>query len=332
MLKKLTQAIGVAGYEKEVREIIKEEAKQYADEIITDALGNLIVLKKGTGANKKVIMCAGHMDEIGYQVTRIESDGRLGVRGLGGLSNMVIYHNRVRFRDGRIGVVSCTTKVEESKNEVGKLYIDIGCTSKEDAEKYVKIGDVCGFCGEYVELANRYVTSKSLDDRFGCYVMLEALKRNKDCYNDVYYVFTVQEEVGCRGAIVAAERIKPDIGIALDVTTAFDYPNSGEGSNKVGKGTCIKISDGSVICDEYLVEEMVKCAEENQIKYQRDIIIAGGTDAGPINRAYYGARCAGISVATRYVHSPCSVVSLDDVDASTELLHNYTNREFTFAE
>ena len=332
LIKKLTQAFGVSGYEKEIREVIREEVKGYGDEITVDALGNLIVFKKGYGENKKKIMAAAHMDEIGFQVVKIEDKGLIKVRGIGGIPVLGTYMNRVIFRNGTVGVVSSTPKVEDLKNDVKKLYIDIGAQSKEEASKYIKVGDVASYVGEYVELKERNITAKALDDRIGCYIMIEALKKLDKPYNDLYFVFTVQEEVGLRGATVAANRINPDLGIALDVTVANDFPNASEGSNTLGGGTAVKISDGSVICNEYLVEEMVKCCEENNIKYQRDVIDAGGTDVGAINRSNFGVRASGISVATRYVHGPNCFVNMDDTDASIELLTKYVNREFVFEE
>jgi putative aminopeptidase FrvX len=330
LLNNLTQAFGVSGYEKEVRALIKEEVKDYADEITTDALGNLIAFKKGMGENKKKIMTAAHMDEIGFQVIKIEDKGIIKVRALGGIPVAATVLNRVKFKNGTRGVVSSTVKIDDVKNDIKKLYIDIGAQSKEEALKYVQVGDVASYDGEFLELKEDNIVAKALDDRIGCFIAIEALKKLNNPYNDVYFVFTVQEEVGLRGATVAAERIKPDLGIALDVTVAHDFPNSGEGSNTLGGGTAIKISDGSVLCDEYLVEEMIKCAEENSIKYQRDVIDMGGTDAGAINRSYYGVRSAGISVATRYVHGPNCIVNMKDTEASIELLSKYVDRTFMF--
>lgn len=329
-IKELTQAFGVSGYEKEIRAIIKEAVKDYADEITVDALGNLIVFKKGNGENKKRIMAAAHMDEIGLQVIKIGDKGILKVKGLGGIPVTATVMNRVKFRNGTIGVVSASEKIENVKNEMKNLYIDIGAQSKEEASKYVKVGDAACYDGEYVELKDNNIMAKALDDRIGCYIMIEALKKIENPYNDLYFVFTVQEEVGLRGATVAAERINPDLGIALDVTVASDYPNAAEGNSVLGGGTCVKVSDGSVICDEYLVEEMVKCCEENSIKYQLDVISAGGTDAGAINRSNFGVRAAGISVATRYVHGPNAFVNMKDTEASIELLSKYVNRSFQF--
>jgi putative aminopeptidase FrvX len=330
LLEKLTQAFGVSGYEREIREVIREEVKAYADEVTVDALGNLIVLKRGTGENKIKVMAAAHMDEIGFQVMKIDDKGLIKVRGLGGIPVAATVMNRVKFKNGTRGIVSSTVKIDDIKNDIHKLYIDIGAQSKEEALKYVQVGDVACYDGEYLELKDNNVVAKALDDRIGCYMAIEALKKLENPYNDVYFVFTVQEEVGLRGATVAAERIQPDLGIALDVTVAHDFPNSSEGSNALGGGAAIKLSDGSVLCDEYLVEEMIKCAEENSIKYQRDIIDAGGTDAGAINRSHYGVRSSGISVATRYVHGPNCFVNMKDTEACIELLSKYVNREFKF--
>lgn len=330
LLKELTQAFGVSGYEKEIREFIKETVNGYADEITVDALGNLIIFKKGIGENKKKIMAAAHMDEIGLQVIKVDDKGLIKVRGLGGIPVAATIMNRVMFRNGTIGVVNSTAKIEDVKNDIKKLYIDIGAQSKEEALKYVKVGDVATYIGDYVELKDNNVIAKALDDRIGCYMMIEALKKIEKPYNDLYFVFSVQEEVGLRGATVAAERINPDVGIALDVTVANDYPNAPEVSNSMGGGTAIKVSDGSVICNEYLVEEMIKCCEANNIKYQLDVIDMGGTDAGAINRSNFGVRAAGISVATRYTHGPNCLVNMKDTEASIELLSKFVNVEFHF--
>lgn len=330
LLKEITEAFGVSGYEREVREKICEAVKGYADEITVDDLGNLIVYKKGIGENRKKVMAAAHMDEIGFQVMKVDEKGLIKVRGLGGIPVNAAPMTRVKFRNGTMGIISSSAKVEELKNDIKKLYIDIGAQSKEEAMKYVKVGDVASYVGEYLELKNNNITAKALDDRIGCYIMIEALKKIDKPYNDIYFVFTVQEEVGLRGATVAANRIKPDLGIAIDVTTAHDFPNSGEGSNELGKGTAIKVSDGSVICDEYLVDEMVKCCEENNISYQLDVIDAGGTDAGAINRSNMGVKASGISVATRYVHGPNAFVNMDDVNSSIALLSKYVDRKFQY--
>ncbi|WP_313346027.1 M42 family metallopeptidase [Sedimentibacter sp.] len=329
-LEELTQIWGVAGREKKVCEAIKREAAPFADEINTDALGNLIVLKKGNGTGKRIMLTA-HMDEIGFQVTKIEADGRLRVCNVGWVWASSIYNGKVVFQNGTIGVVGCAGNIEDAKNNSSKLYIDIGCTSKEEAAQYINVGDYCGFLGPYHELCNGRISAKSLDDRVGCYVLTEALKRNdgKSC-NDIYYVFTVQEEIGCRGSAVAAERIKPNIGISMDVTPDHAYPCDLEGSNAVGEGVGIKIGDPSAVQDEYLVEEMLNCCSMHGIKHQRDVMDRGGTDSSGMNKAYYGTRVAGISVVTRYPHSQSAVIAKDDVTAAIELVDKYTSINFEF--
>lgn len=334
LLEELTQAWGVSGREKNVRAIIRREIRDYVDECYTDAMGNLIAYKKGTDSeNNKKIMYTAHMDEIGFQVTHIEGDGRIKVYSVGWTWTSAIYNDKVIFQNGVIGVVGCDGPVEEAQNKAQALYIDIGCTNKEETMKYVQPGDYCGFIGKYYELQNDRISAKSLDDRVACYVLIEAIKKNQGQYpNDIYYVFTVQEEVGCRGSVVAAERIKPDIGVSVDVTPDHYYPCDLKGCNEVGKGVGVTFGNPSAMLDEYLVDEMVKTCEDNAIDYQRDVMDRGGTDASSMNRAYYGTRVAGISIVDRYPHSQSSVISKHDVGCAIELVDKYSAREFTFEE
>ena len=334
LLEELTQAWGVSGREKNVRAIIRREIRDYVDECYTDAMGNLIAYKKGTDSeNSKKIMYTAHMDEIGFQVTHIEGDGRIKVYSVGWTWTSSIYNDKVIFQNGVIGVVGCDGPVEEAHNKAQSLYIDIGCTSKEETMKYVQPGDYCGFIGKYYELQNDRISAKSLDDRVACYVLIEATKKNQGQYpNDIYYVFTVQEEVGCRGSVVAAERIKPEIGVSVDVTPDHYYPCDLKGCNEVGKGVGVTFGNPSAMLDEYLVDEMVKTCEENEIDYQRDVMDRGGTDASSMNQAYYGTRVAGISIVDRYPHSQSSVISKHDVECAIELMDKYSAREFIFEE
>lgn len=334
LLEELTQAWGVSGREKNVRTIIRREIRDYVDECYTDAMGNLIAYKKGTDSeNNKKIMYTAHMDEIGFQVTHIEGDGRIKVYSVGWTWTSAIYNDKVIFQNGVIGVVGCDGPVEEAQNKAQALYIDIGCTNKEETMKYVQPGDYCGFIGKYYELQNDRISAKSLDDRVACYVLIEAIKKNPGQYpNDIYYVFTVQEEVGCRGSVVAAERIKPDIGVSVDVTPDHYYPCDLKGCNEVGKGVGVTFGNPSAMLDEYLVDEMVKTCEDNAIDYQRDVMDRGGTDASSMNRAYYGTRVAGISIVDRYPHSQSSVISKHDVECAIELVDKYSAREFIFEE
>ncbi len=331
LLKELTQAFGVSGRERRVREIILRELSGLCDEVKVDAIGNVIALKKGRGGpeGKRVMLCA-HMDEIGMQVKKIFPDGRLQMCRVGWVWTSALYHDQVVFQNGTIGVVGCAD-IEGAKNDCGKLYVDIGCTTKEDAEKYVQVGDYCGFVGPWYELQNGRISAKSLDDRAGCFLLLEALRRNKgEGPNDVYYVFSVQEEVGCRGSKTAAQQIRPDMGVSVDVTPDHFYPCDLEGSSAVGEGISVTLGDPSAMLDEYLVEEMLSCCEEKGIKYQRGVMDRGGTDASSMNLSGAGVRVAGIALVDRYPHSKCSVISKDDLRAGIELVHHYTHRVFAF--
>ncbi|HIU74873.1 MAG TPA: M42 family metallopeptidase [Candidatus Pelethocola excrementipullorum] len=330
LFKELTQLHGVSGYEREVREFIKGKAAPYADEITEDAIGNLIVLKKGSAPDKKKIMLAAHMDEIGVQVIKIEENGMIMIKSLGCSWIYTAYQSRVQFRNGTIGVIASRVRPEQIDNKFVNLYVDIGVSSKEEVLKYVDVGDVGVYMGPYAELAGEFITAKAIDDRVGCYMLLETLKNLKEVKNDIYFVFTVQEEEGCRGSKVTAERIQPDLGVAVDVTPGMDRPGDLEGSNTPGNGTAIKISDTSVICDEYLVEKMIDCCKREQIKYQKDVIYVGGTDASSINLSHYGVKAAGISVVTRYTHGPNAIVNKDDIRASIALLTGFVNESFEF--
>lgn len=331
LLKELTQAWGVAGRESRVRAIILRELEGLCDSAYVDNIGNIIALKKGRGGeDARKIMLSAHMDEVGLQVKKIENDGRLLVCRVGWVWTSALYNDQVVFQNGTMGVVGCGD-IEGAKNDAGKLFIDIGCTTREDAEKYVKVGGYCGFVGPWYELHNGRISAKSFDDRAGCFMLLEALKRNAgDGPNDVYYVFSVQEEVGCRGSKTAAAQVKPDIGISVDVAPDHFYPCDLVGANAVGEGIGVVLGDPSAMLDEYLVEEMIRCCEEGGIQYQRSVMDRGGTDASSMNLSNEGVRVAGIALVDRYAHAKCSVVSKDDIEAGIELVHSYTHRTFRF--
>ncbi len=334
LLKELTQAWGVAGREREVRKIILREIEGYADRAYVDNIGNIIAVKYGRKtADSKKIMLSAHMDEVGLQVKKIEGDGRIKVCRVGWVWTSALYNDQVVFQNGTIGVVGCDGDIEGAHNDSGRLYIEIGCTTKEETEKYVKVGDYAGFIGPYYELKVDKISAKTFDDRVGCYMLIEALKQNTgEGINDVYYVFSVQEEVGCRGAVAAAAQVKPDIGISVDVTPDHFYPCDLVGSSVVGEGISITLGDPSAMLDEYLVDEMIKCAEDNGIKYQRGVMDRGGTDASSINLSNEGVRVAGIAIVDRYPHSKCSVISKKDVEAGVELIDKYTRLTFRFEE
>lgn len=328
MIREYTQLWGVSGEEKQVSDFIIEQVKEYADEIVRDAIGNLIVIKRGTGTDKKRIMCAAHMDEIGLCIVKILDNGLLKVKRVGGVSAICSFMNRVKFANGIIGTVGAVEKIDNVKPaDIDKLYIDIGAMTREEAEKHVKVGDCAVFCGEYVELVGDNIMAKAFDDRIACYIQAEAIKRMGTPYHDVYYVFTVQEEVGLFGSTTSSEYVKPDLGIAVDITGSFDVPGDEHGHPILGKGAAIKINDSSVICDRGLTEELFACAKKHNILCQGDALAAGGTDAGAMNKSNSGVKVLGISIPTRYGHSPNSIVNKKDVEACIELLKEFVQEE-----
>jgi endoglucanase len=320
LLQTLTETFGPSGYEDQVRKIVHEEVKSLADEIKVDALGNLIARKCPTARTKntKKIMIAAHMDEIGVMVSHVDENGFVRFSPLGGVFRRYVLGGRVRFLNGTQGVIGFDRL--DNVNELptlDKVYIDVGATNRNDCP--VKIGDVAAFDRPYSELGNRLV-AKSMDDRVGVLVAIEALRMLKSTPYDVYFVFTTQEEVGTRGAATSAYGVDPDIGIALDVTPTGDTPNSHRPEMALGKGPCIKIQDVGMIADARLVQWMIHAAEKNKIPYQREVLLSGGTDARAIQLTRAGVPSGCISVPVRYVHSPSEMVDYSDVQNTVKLL------------
>ncbi|MBE3579430.1 MAG: M42 family metallopeptidase [Caldanaerobacter subterraneus] len=315
LIKKLTQAFGPSGSEDKVFEIIREEVKGFCDEITHDAMGNMICVKKGKG---KKIMVAAHADEIGIMVTHIEEEGFLRFTTIGGVYVEHLVGRRVVFKNGTVGVIGVEHLEDKKDFKMEKLYIDIGVKDKKEAEELVKIGESGSFVGEFVEAGDRLV-SKAFDDRIGCYVAIEALK-NVKTENELYFVFTVQEEVGLRGATTAAYSINPDFAIAVDVTATGDTPKAKKMAVAFGKGAAIKVMDRSIIVSPSVRDMMIEVAKENSIPYQLEILEFGGTDAGAIHLSRGGVPSGVISIPTRYVHSVSEMVDKKDVEASINLL------------
>lgn len=323
LLKKLVNVFSPSGNEERIANLIKEEIKDYADEISIDSLGNLIARKKGDG---KKIMIAGHMDQIGLIITDIDKDGFLRFTNIGGISPYMSLTQRVVFENGTIGVIYMERTDDMGKLKLENLYIDIGATSKEEAEKKVSIGDACVYYSEYLEDENR-VVSGALDDRIGCYIMIEALKNIKSSENDLYFVFTVQEELGLRGARTAAYAINPDFGIALDVTGSGDTPKARRFAVGQNKGAAIKVKDQGIIVHPKVKELMVEIAKENNIKYQMEVLEGGATDSGAIHLTREGVPSGVISVPTRYIHSSCEAISKSDVNDCIQLLNRILEKK-----
>ena len=316
ILEALNQTHGPSGDEGGVREKIEELARPFADEIVTDTLGNLIVHKKGAGPK---VMFAAHMDSIGFIVTHIEKEGFLRVGRLGGISPKEAAYAPVRFKNGVQGVFVPEEKADFGKLKLDECFIDIGAANEAEAKTLVQVGDTCVYDGP-VRVRGSRVTAPYLDDRLACAVLLCALEQIKEPAYNLSLVFTVQEEVGLRGARTAAWWVDPDICVAVDVTDVDDTPGSEKnGTARLGGGAAIKVMDSSVICHPQVVAKLEEIAKSQSIPIQRDIMRSGGTDAGAIQNAHYGVKTGGISIPCRYVHTPAETADLEDVQACVRL-------------
>ena len=315
LLKKICTIKGASGGEDNIRRFILDEIKDCIDEHSVDVLGNLIARKKGAG---KKMMLAGHMDQIGMMVTFIDKNGFIYFTNIGGLNPTVIHSCRVIFGNGTTGIVNCERLEDTDKLALDKMYIDIGATTKEEAEKYVAIGDVCVYDSETI-IDDIKIMTPYLDNRIGCFVMIEALKRLKNPAFDCYFVFTVQEELGLRGAKTSAYTVDPDYGIAFDVTLSADTPKCRKLPQKLGGGAAIKLKDASVLCHPLIIKHLEKCAKEASIEYQFEILERGGTDAGAIHINKGGVPSGVVSIPSRYVHSMNEIARLSDIQSCIDL-------------
>jgi len=318
LLQNLTETYGPSGYEGAVRDVIKKIIKPYADEIRVDALGNLIARKGRLGKGGQKIMLAAHMDEIGLMVSHVDTNGFARFTSLGSPFGRYMLAGRVRFMNGVQGVVGYDRL--EKFHEVpplSKMYIDVGATSRKDCP--VKIGDVAAFERPFLDMGKR-VVAKSLDDRVGVAVLIEAMRRLKSSPNEMYFVFTTQEEFTSHGALTAAYGIDPDMGIAVDVTPTGDTPHVNNSDVALGKGAGIKVKDQSMLSDPRIVAWMKKTALKAKINHQTEVLLTGTTDAYKMQTARAGVPVGCISIPVRYVHSPSEMVDLDDVENCIRLL------------
>lgn len=317
---------GVSGGEDEVRDYILERVMPCADEIMTDPMGNLMVFKKGAKTPDKRIMLCAHMDEVGLIVTNITDGGYLRCDQAGGIDRRVLMGKRVYVGPQRVlGVVGSKafhlTTPEQRKNlpSMQELYIDIGASSRKEAERSVQIGDLIAFSDDVVRFGDGFIKAKALDDRAGCATMLELLESNLPC--DCWFTFTVQEEVGCRGAVIAAESVRPDVALILETTTAADVPGAGNGNPicRLGKGIVIPFMDKGTIYNRELYQLLGRLADENGIAWQTKSRVAGGTDGRAVQRSGAGVQVAAVSVAVRNIHSPSSMAKIDECEAQLAL-------------
>lgn len=329
LLSELCNAPGVPGFENPIRELVRSTIQPFVDDCRIDAMGNLIVHKKGGG--DKSLMIAAHMDEIGFIVSHIDDDGFIRFQPLGGFDPKTLTAQRVLIHGKKdiLGVmgskpVHLMTADEKTKPlQLKDYFIDTGMSAKE-VKDVVTIGDAITRERELVTMGS-CINAKSLDNRISVYILIEALRELAEEHvpYDVFGVFSVQEEVGLRGAKTAASSINPHFGINLDVTVAFDLPGAQpqERVSQLGKGTAIKILDGTVICDQRMVRFMKKYADKYDIDWQAEVLPAGGTDAGMIQRGGKdGAIVGGISIPCRNLHQVIEMVDKNDVRASIDLL------------
>ena len=331
ILENLSNAHGVTGREGNVRELMKEYLKSFVTEIKEDKLGNLIAFKKGKQGGP-TIMIAAHMDEIGLMVKNIKKKGFLQFTKIGGiddrvlLAQKVIVHTKKGPIEGVIGSkpVHIQNETERKKViEVDKLFIDIGAKNKEEAEKMgVQIGDVVSFDIKFSVLKNGVVLGKALDDRVGCAIIVETMKKlgNVDC--NVYAVGTIQEEVGLRGATIAAFQVEPDVGLALDSTVAGDTPgvNEGEAPAKIGGGPVLTVADAGLITHPKVLRMLMDSAKRKKISYQLETGIRGATDAARIALSRDGVPSGVVAVPARYIHSPAGILRVEDVEKAVDLV------------
>lgn len=327
-LEKLCTACGISGDEGEVRSIILDEIRPFADEINIDSMGNVIVFKRGRQRAGKKIMLSAHMDEVGFIVTDIQDNGTLKFECVGGINDSAVFAKQLFVGKNKISGVVCSKPLhltgpdERGKNPpVKELFIDIGAKNKEEAERYIRPGDSVVFDSPYESKFGRII-GKAIDDRLGCLVLIDMIK--SDLLYDMYFVFCVQEEVGLRGSTCAAYTVAPDSAIVVESTTAADLPNA-ENEKRVcivGNGAVVSFMDRSTIYDKEYYALALDIAKEKNIPVQTKTMIAGGNDAGAIHRSRRGVRTIAVSVPCRYLHSSSSLISKSDAQAVYELVYD----------
>lgn len=320
LIQKLVETQGPSGYEAQIRSVVRKEIESFADEIHVDALGNLIVRKgKGSAAGIKV-MLAAHIDEIGVMVSQVDAEGFVRFTTLGGVRPNTCIGGRVKFLNGVAGVISYEPMDDLTRLPTfEQLYIDLGYSNMGDA--LVRIGDVGTFDRPFLDLGDRLV-AKSMDDRIGTAVLVETLRKIKDTPHQLFFVFSTQEEVGCRGAAGAAYGIDPDLGLSVDVTGTGDTPRRTKVRMQVslGKGPAIKVRDGGMLADRRVVDWMMGAAEKENLPYQLEILEGGSTDARAMQITRAGVPAGCLSIPCRYVHSPSEMVDYHDVLNAVQLL------------
>jgi endoglucanase len=333
VLEKFCNTDGITGREDQVRNLLEQYLKPYVDEIKEDKLGNLIGFKKGK-IGAPTVMIAAHMDEVGLMIKNIKKKGFLQFTKIGGIDDRVLFAQKVVVHTDKgplVGVVGAKPvhiQKEEERRKVidaDHLFIDVGAKDKEEAENMgVQVGDVVSFDVKFAQLNKNIILGKAFDDRVGCAILVEVMKQLQDCDCNVYVVGTIQEEVGLRGATIAAFSIQPDLGLAVDVTIAGDTPGvvEGDAPAKMGKGPALTVADAGLIAHPKVLRLLVDSAKQNKIPYQLETGIRGCTDAAKIALTRDGVPSGVVSVPARYIHSPAGIIDLEDVNKTVDLLVN----------
>ncbi len=330
LIEKLSNAFGVSGYEKDVRDILVGEIKNSVDSFEIDTFGNLIALKN-YGSKGPIVMLNAHMDEVGLIVDYIDENGFLGFKKAGGIDDRVLYGKRVLIGSAKIpGVIGIKAihlqhSDDEEKRAIPSkdLYIDIGAKSKDEAEKLVPLGSPVSFDTKFEKISDSYFIGKAFDDRLGCAIVAELLKEKFKF--PLIALFTVQEEIGLVGSAIGTYKYKPDISITIEGTISADLPEVKDHlkCTKIGKGSAITVKDRGVITDNELREKLVKTAKIKKIPYQFKQIIAGGTDSYRIQTSKSGVKVLTVSVPVRYIHSPVSLFNIEDYDNTMKLIKEF---------
>jgi putative aminopeptidase FrvX len=322
LVKKLCNAYGPAGREDRVRDIIKKEIKNHCQHIEIDRLGNLIARvspESRKNASDRIMLCA-HMDEIGLIVTHIDERGFCRFTSVGGIFPQRILYERVIFENDVIGIIGVETKPDTPKPpRMDNMFIDIGVHSKEEALEKVQIGDIASFYQETQIIHNRLI-GKALDDRLGCYCLIQVMKSIKKPSGDLYFVFTVQEEVGCRGAKTGAFSIGPKYALAVDLTITGDTPGCPKMEIALGKGVAVKIKDHAFIAHPKIKDTLIDYAKAAKVPFQLEILEGGTTDASVIQLVKEGVQSGVVSIPGRYVHSINEMCDLADVEGAIKVL------------
>lgn len=328
MLKELATAFGVSGMEHEVRDIIIKYAKKYCDKTTVDVLGNVIAYKQGSSSGGENIALFAHMDEVGLIITEITNDGYLKFKPIGGIDPRVLVSKRVIIGKNKIsGVIGTKPKhLKKGENSAPKfkdLFIDVGAKSSEEIKDKIQLGDYVCFQSDYMEFGEGLIKSKALDDRIGCAILLDLMKENYD--KNIYFIFTVQEEVGCRGAKVVSFTLGFDEAIVVEGTTCSDLllDKDHQFSTKLNHGAAISILDGGSYSNKYIANKLYTLAKRKNINVQWKQTTTGGNDAAVIHISKAGIRTTVISVPCRYIHSPSNVASKADIQSCRDILYFY---------